>query len=115
MAVKEKTTDKRASISDVKNIGDSSNRFIKGDFPTGDEYSDEEKMEIFRQKNYALVVMEIRAKSANVPFTLLVDNFSLHLEEGKEDENIKVISKKLENLIPQIGKLIKKWTEEMNA
>lgn len=106
--------DGRAVISDIKSVGSSNSRFIKGDFPTGDEYSEEEKMAFFKGRKYAVVSIEIKAKSSNVPFTILVDGFTLHLEHGIEKDNVEVITKKLQNIIPQISVLINRWTEEMN-
>ena len=105
--------DIRDAMNKIKDVGTPENKFFKGDFAVGTDYTEEEKLSFFKDKKYALVSLEIKAKSSNTPFTLLVDDFALHLERGKISENVAIISNKLQNLIPQIEVLIKKWTEEM--
>lgn len=105
--------DIRDPTGTIKRIGDSDNLFFKGDAPSGVDISEEEKLSFFKDKNYAIITLEITSKSANVPFTILVDQFTLHLVRDKINENTEVIAEKLQNLIPQIGVLIKKWTEEI--
>lgn len=105
--------DKRTTLI-IHAVGDSMDKFKRGDFPTGNEYTEREKLNMLKEKKAAVVTIEIKATSGGIPFTMLADDFILRLDSETSEDNKVVLQKKLQNLIPQIGVLIDKWTTEMN-
>lgn len=98
----------------VKDIGDDVEKFIKGNVPVDTVFTKEQLKSIFKKKRVLPVVIEIRTE-APVEMTRLEDRFNLLIEEGREEDNVKVLQNKMKYFSDNIRALVQIWEKEMKS
>lgn len=103
----------RPPVSEIKNLGATTEDFLKGNLPTGRELSSEEKSMFMRKKKIANIVITIKATSGDAQTTLFEDTFNLHVIFGKRGENVVTVNQHLDKAKGMTQELITAWEKEI--
>lgn len=102
------------AISEVINFtGIEPSDFKKSNIPTGRELSKEEKVEYMKRKRIAKIMLSISVVGLEDSTSSVFDEFNLHVENRKHEDNLTVLNKHLEDAKSLMNSLLINWEKEI--